>query len=371
MLSAAIQDLVLPANTYEISEDEGYRPGQVGHSIQEDNDLDAANLILLSASEYRGMGISAMATASREVRRRLYDLFLWHTEIRIADAGEIKKGETLADTCAAIRMVVKELLRAGKRVLFFGGSHDLSMAVYQAFADERMLIEATAVDALIDLDRESPLASQKFLLDMLTSEPNYIKQFSLLGFQSYFVNPNLLETIDKLRFDCYRVGKVQEKMEEVEPVIRSSHFISMDMNALAHAYAPCNALSPNGFTGQEACKLMQYAGMSAGNRVTGIFNFGQPDPGGLSAMQVAQMIWYFLDGMQKQLHEVHIEDQSGYNEYHTICAEVDTLFLQSRNTGRWWMQLPDRRFIPCTYADYLAACHNALPERWLRAQERL
>jgi hypothetical protein len=49
---------------------------------------------------------------------------------------------------------------------------------------------------------------------------------------------------------------------------------------------------------------------------------------------------------------------------------VDTLFLQSRNTGRWWMQLPDKSFIPCSYSDYLAASNNDLPERWLRVQER-
>lgn len=371
MLHIALQDLVIPPNTYEISNDEGYRPGQLGQMLHDDNDLDAADLILVSADEWRGMGVRHGLQQANAVREKLYQLFLWHTEVRVADAGNIRTGETLADTYAAVSMVMRELLKAGKRVLFFGGSHDLSLAVYHAFAAEKMLIESTAIDALIDLDREAPFAADKFLLDMLTSEPNYVKQFSLLGFQSYFVNPNMLETIDKLRFDCYRVGKVQEKLEEVEPVIRSSHLISFDMNALAHAYAPCNMLTPNGFTGQEACKLMQYAGMSANNRITGVFNFGGKDNTGLTYMQVAHMIWYFLDGMQKQLHEVHIDDRTGYNEYHTICAEVDTVFLQSRNTGRWWMQLPDKSFIPCTATDYVAASHNDLPERWLRAQERM
>jgi hypothetical protein len=51
-------------------------------------------------------------------------------------------------------------------------------------------------------------------------------------------------------------------------------------------------------------------------------------------------------------------------------AEVETVFLQSKKTGRWWMQLPDKKFIACSYKDYLLASSNEIPERWLRAQER-
>ena len=34
------------------------------------------------------------------------------------------------------------------------------------------------------------------------------------------------------------------------------------------------------------------------------------------------------------------------------------------------MQLPDNKFIACSYQDYLLASSNEIPERWLRAQER-
>lgn len=371
MLSQLIQEFVDAVNPYAISEDEGYKPGQIGHMLSESNDLEDADLVLLGCDEWRGMGIRGSMGNTDTVRQQLYSLYLWHSAIRIADAGNLKNGVSLTDTYAGVTMVLREMLKAGKRVLLFGGSHDLMLAAYRAFAEERILIESTAVDALIDLDKEHPFPAHNFLLEMLTSEPNYVKHFNLVGFQSYFVNPNLLETIDKLRFDCYRVGKVQEKLEEVEPSMRSSHLVSFDINALAHAYAPVNSLSPNGLTGQDACKLMQYAGMSTANRVCGIHGFGGKDVHGLTAMQVAHMVWYFIDGMQKQLHESPLQDRSAYNEFHTICAEVDTLFLQSRNTGRWWMQLPDHSFIPCTHTDYVIASHNDLPERWLRAQERL
>jgi hypothetical protein len=34
------------------------------------------------------------------------------------------------------------------------------------------------------------------------------------------------------------------------------------------------------------------------------------------------------------------------------------------------MQLPDNKYIACSYQDYLLASNNEIPERWLRAQER-
>ena len=106
---------------------------------------------------------------------------------------------------------------------------------------------------------------------MLTSEPNYLRHYNHIAFQSYFVHPRMLETMDKLRFDCFRVGKIKEHVEEMEPVIRNCHLVSFDMSALAHAYAPANAISPNGLTGEEACILMQYAGMSPNMKTIGIF----------------------------------------------------------------------------------------------------
>lgn len=353
-----------------ISGDEGYERGQIGNMLLQENDIETADLVIVGCDEWRGEGPGFTGASSDLIRSQLYRLYHWHTEVTIADAGTVKTGNTLNDTYAALKTVVKELVESGKKVLVLGASHDCTLALYHAYADNQQIIEATVIDSLIDLDHYNPKISRRFLLEMLTGSPNFVRHFNLIGFQSYFTNPDVLETIDKLRFDCFRVGRVQEKMEDVEPAIRSSHLLSVDMNAVAHAFAPARAISPNGFTGQEMCKLMQYAGMSDVTRVTGIFNYGQ-DTQNLTPLQVAQMIWYFIDGVQKQKHEVNLNDRSGFNEYHTLCASVDTLFLQSKNTNRWWMQMPDNQFIACSFSDYIAASQNDLPERWLRAQERM
>ena len=116
---------------------------------------------------------------------------------------------------------------------------------------------------------------------------------------------------------------------------------------------------------------MQYAGMSPNMRSVGIYNYRpERDVEHLTAKQICQMLWYFMDGFSRNKREAKLEERELFNEFHTALSEVDTVFLQSKKTGRWWMQLPDKQFIACSYKDYQAASNNELPERWLRAQER-
>jgi hypothetical protein len=90
----------------------------------------------------------------------------------------------------------------------------------------------------------------------------------------------------------------------------------------------------------------------------------------LTAKQIAQQLWYLLDGRSRGKREASLTEKDSFNEYYMAFAEVETVFLQSKKTGRWWMQLPDKKFIACSYKDYLLASSNEIPERWLRAQER-
>jgi formiminoglutamase len=82
------------------------------------------------------------------------------------------------------------------------------------------------------------------------------------------------------------------------------------------------------------------------------------------------MLWYLIDGKSRGRREAALTDRDFFIEYHTVFAELETTFLQSKRTQRWWMQLPDKKYIACSYQDYLLASRNAIPERWLRAQER-
>ena len=370
-----LQEFLLPINKSAINNDEPYNDSQLGNSIKiyEDElpDLTGVDIVITGINDFRGDGFVAEKNATDVVRKQLYQLHYWHKDISIADVGNIQIGSTLADTYASVKTVVTELLDRNKTVIIIGGSHDNTLAQYYVYKDMNKIIEATVVDALIDLKSNSQKPSLNFLMEMLTSEPNMIKHYNHIGFQSYFVNPKMLETIDKLRFDCYRVGTVKEQLEEMEPVIRNSDMLSFDISAIKNSDAPANNCSPNGFTGEEACSLARYAGLSPQLSSIGIYGYNPAeDVRNITALQIAQMIWYFVDGKNKSNHEATLNERQNFNEYHTAFADAGTTFLQSKKTGRWWMELPNKKLIACSYNDYLFASRNEIPERWLRAQER-
>lgn len=370
-----IIDFLSPVNRFLLSHDESYRQGQIGREIsvyeEELPDIDAADIVLVGCGEQRGEGSPGYSAGPDVIRSRFYDLYYWHKEIHIADIGNIRHGATITDTYAALRTVVSELLHVGKTVVILGGSHDLTLAQYNAYKVLNRIIEVAVIDGLIDLDTDSSLKSSHFLMEMLTGEPNFVRHYNHIAFQSYYTDPRMLEILDKLRFDCYRLGVVKEHLDEMEPVIRNSNMLSFDITALQHAVAPSNYLSPNGLDGEQACTLTRFAGMSPELSSIGFYGYTvENDIQQLAAKQIAQMIWYFVDGKWQGRQEALLAERDNFFEFNTAFAEIDTVFLQSKKTGRWWMQLPDKSYIACSYQDYVQASSNEIPERWLRAQER-
>ena len=371
-----ISDFLDPINLAELSQDQGYKDGQIGKLIDAHDEyfpeLHEADIIIVGCEEERGIGRDRKdQSAPDAIREQFYQLYYWHPDVKLADAGNIRSGATLADTHAALKTVLRALTDIGKTVVILGGSHDLTLSQYYTYADKKHIVEATCVDALIDLDINSLNRSENFLMEMLTGEPNYIRHYNHIGFQSYYVHPHMLETMDKLRFDCFRLGSVKDNIEEMEPVIRNSHLFSFDISAIAHAYAPANSLSPNGFSGEEACILMRFAGLSPNVNTVGIYGYlPVRDRDQLTARQISHMLWYLIDGKSRGRREAALTERDLFVEYRTAFAEVETTFLQSKKTQRWWMQLPDHTYIACSYQDYLLASSNQIPERWLRAQER-
>jgi arginase family enzyme len=371
-----IIDFLNPINLSMINDDEAFKNTQLGkHVVVYENDfpdITNADIVLIGCDEFRGAGILKTTESSvNKVRHAFYNLYHWHSAVSIADIGNVKIGANLQDTYAAVKAIVSELIALQKRVVVIGGSHDIMLAQYSAYAGAQKLSEAVSIDAKIDLDMDSALPTDKFLMEVLTGEPNFIKHYSHIGFQSYLVHPQMLETIDKLGFDCYRVGKVKEALEEMEPTIRNADIFSFDITAIQHAHAPANHLTPNGFNGEEACILMQYAGMSLKPCSVGIYGYLHiQDTSSLTAKQIAHMLWYLMDGVYKGKQESILAEKENFNEVHLAFAEIETTFLQSKKTGRWWMQLHDGKFIPCSKTDYIVASQNEIPERWMRAVER-
>jgi len=355
-----------------------YGPMQLGANIKcatgNSFDWETADIIIVGCGECRGDDENTGYSNSPDaVREQLYKLYNWHHAVKIADAGNIRCGATVGDTRAALLAVLEEIHLAGKIALVIGGSHDLTLQQYEVFKRSEQLVTVAVADMLIDLDETETITSRSYLMDMLTSQPNFVGHYSHIGFQSYYAHPKMLETLDKMRFDFFRLGKAREHIEDMEPVLRSSNMFSFDINTVRYSDSPANVDgSPNGFTGDEACMLTRYAGMSNNLSSFGIYGYESADDvHQMSAKLIAQMIWYFVDGYLVRKTEATLVEREEFIMFNVAFTDNDTIFLKSKRTNRWWMKLPNGVFVPCSYNDYVLASKGDIPERWLREQERL
>src|SRR5687768_13486174 len=114
-----ISDFLSPVSRAELSFDHGYKDSQIGKSIlvydEEFPDLDEAELVFVGCGEQRGNGMHmAYSAAPDAIRRQFYALYGWHPDIRMADIGNLKKGSELSDTYAALKTVIRDLVKEGK-----------------------------------------------------------------------------------------------------------------------------------------------------------------------------------------------------------------------------------------------------------------
>ena len=69
-----------------------------------------------------------------------------------------------------------------------------------------------------------------------------------------------------------------------------------------------------------------------------------------------------------------------YTSYKVPIDEEILVFKKSIKTGRWWIELPfisdinnklkRKTLLPCTYGEYLGACNQEIPERWMKARRK-
>ena len=242
------------------------------------------------------------------------------------------------------------------------------------------------VDSCFDIGvAGQDLDSKSFLSKIILHQPNFLFNYSNIGYQSYFVDENALELMKKLYFDVYRLGYVRNSLEEVEPIVRNADMLSFDISALRQSDAPGNKnSSPNGFYGEEACQITRYAGLS--DKLTSI-GFYEVNPLCDNNQQtthlVAQMIWYFIDGYYNRKKDYPIGDTSEYTKYRVSIQDDkhEIIFHKSNKSDKWWMNVPypankkikyeRHHLVPCSYNDYQMACKDDVPDRWWKAYRKL
>jgi arginase family enzyme len=326
------------------------------------------------------------ANAPDEVRKYLYKLFPGSWNCRIADLGNIRQGFTIEDTYFALTSTLEYLIANRILPVVIGGSQDLTFAMYKAYEKLEHIINMAVIDPMFDLgETQKELNSQTFLSRIIMQKPNFLFNYTNLGFQTYFVDQPALDLMKKLLFDTYRLGMLTADLKETEPLVRNADLVSFDMGAIRAADAPGNGnASPNGFTGEQACQIARYAAMSDKLSSIGFFELNPSfDRGGTTAHLLAQMIWYVFEGYNSRKKDFPGLDKDAFIRYTVPAADFSEgiVFLKSRKTDRWWMEVicgPDNQkkysnhfIVPCTYHDYETACNNEMPDRWWQVYQKL
>ena len=351
-------------------------------------DLQGVNLAIVGIEEDRhAVNNIGCGEGQNIVRHYLYQLFLGgNYTVKIADIGNIKQGHTIDDTYFAVSQVIAELIKRKIVPVIIGGSQDLTYANYKAYELLGQTVNMVAVDPMFDLgDVDSILDSRTFLGKIMMQQPNFLFNYSNIGYQTYFVDQRSINLMSKLFFDAYRLGEVRGKMEDIEPVIRHADTISFDMSSIKSSDAPgCGNATPNGFYSEEACQLAKYAGMNDKLSSIGFYEYNPKfDKNEQTAHLLAQMIWCFVDGYYNRKNDQPLYDTNGFTKYRVALKnhKYEILFYKSNKTDRWWMDVPypsDKRIkydrhhlVPCSYNDYVTACNEEMPDRWWQVYQKL
>lgn len=326
------------------------------------------------------------ALAPDEVRKHLYNLFPAGFSPKIADLGNIMPGHTEKDTFYALSETIDYLIRQEIIPFIIGGSQDLTYAQFRGYERLEQTINVVTVDPSFDIgSADDELSNKSFLGKIILHQPNYLFNYSNVGYQSYLVSPSSLNMMSKLYFDTYRLGQIRDNITEAEPVIRHADMISFDMGVIKNSDAPAQEeASPNGIYAEEACQLMRYAGMNDKLTSVGIYELNPLfDVKGKTASLAAQMIWCFIDGYYNRRKDQPSRNNPDYTRFNVFLQEnkYQVNFYKSAKSDRWWMEVPyppDKHLkferhtlIPCSYKDYEVACKDEIPDRWWQTYQKL
>ena len=311
------------------------------------------------------------------VRKELYKLEFPFRSFRVADLGNIRNKNH-----SFLIPVIKELLDSNIVPLILGRDINHSLAHYQSYHLCNHVNLAVIDEKIRYNTSKKEIKGDFYINSLLSKKKPALFNLSILGYQSHFTSSKVVSDLSENNHDLVRLGEIRKDITETEPLIRYADLMTFNISALKSLEAPAqDDPSPSGLFSEEACQLCRYAGLS--DRLTSIGFYGyqhEKDPQLQTAKTIAQLIWYFIEGMKnrkkdfpissRDLVEYIVENKNRDHQIH---------FWKSTKTGRWWIEVPLKgkrkgkrtEMVPCSYEDYLAACQDEITNRLSRAFQKL
>lgn len=348
-------------------------------------DLEDAKIAFFGVKESRGAKSKTESDIDR-IREQLYNLEWFNYFPNVVDLGNINQGSDISDTYFAVESVIEALLKQDIIPVIIGGSQDLTFSQYKGYSKLEQLVNLVNIDFKIDIGEIAEgMNSENFLTSIITHQPNILFNFSNIGHQTYFNKEEKLSMTEKMFFETLRLGELSANIHYSEPLIRNADLISIDLRSIRSESMPlANFPMPNGIDGKEICQMAWYAGMSDKLTSLGLYEYDSNfDNNNIGAMLIAQIIWYFVDGVSQRKDDYPKTNTRKYVKYtiHLNEDEHELIFYKSPKSDRWWVEIPypdgkeakyfRHLIVPCTYEDYQKASNGDMPDIWWQTFQKL
>ncbi|MDB4179688.1 formimidoylglutamase [Flavobacteriaceae bacterium] len=346
-------------------------------------DLANVDVAIIGVNEYRN-GINSLDEnfSLNEIRKKFYNLYPGNWSLNIADLGDLILGENVFDTYQAMQSIISVLLKNNIIPVIIGGTQDLTYANYRSYDYLEKTVNVVNIDTNFDLgDSSKPIKNNSFLGKIILDKPHNLFNYSVLGYQTYFNSQEEIDLMEKLYFEPYRLGELNNSIQNAEPILRDANIVTLDLKSIKSSeLSSKQKFSPNGFDGKEICAISRYAGIS--NKVSsfGIYEYLPSIEDEATEMLIAQIMWYFIEGVSCRIVDNNFHKVEDFQKFIVLVDTQELVFLKSVKSSRWWVEIPfvqnsnnkldDHSLLPCMHEDYLDATKGVIPERWFKAQKK-
>ena len=377
-----IIELLKPINEEILNSINSNKRGSIGEEIQIHTsslglpDIESTDVAILGISETRNSFFESNDFNLSDFRKEFYQLNLGKWKKSISDLGNLPNGETTKDTYHAITELCLFLREKNIITIIIGGSNDLIFPIFKSYQNFNKKVNIVSIDNQFDLHQEEDiLSSRSYMNKIIIDDSSKLNDFTNLGYQRHLCSPSEIDLMEKLFFDYISLGDLIADYKSTEPILRDAHIIGLDMKALSWVSSGNFEYgNPNGIDSRLICILSRYSGISDKCRYFGLFELLNNS---ISTKLYAQIIWYFIEGVNSRFSEPIFNDASGFIKYNVSVSGRDLIFIKSKESEKWWLEIilseenGKKRYLPCLETDYTSALNDNIPERWLRAIKRI
>ena len=369
-------DTARPDNLRQFSTQEGFLGSQLfaEPDLQKSIDVQVA---IIGVDETRNAYPMPYIAKADNVRYWLYQLASFNN-LKISDFGNLKLGNSPADTYSAVSYLTESLVKSGIIPIYICGSHDLTLPIVEGLLKAMSKVEIGIIDSSFDVMNCESVNSRSFV-SKIAQEYQLRTTTNIIGYQSFLVSAAQQKYLDDNGIDSYRIGLIRQNINEMEPVLRDCDLISFDAGCVRQTDMPASQqLSPNGLYTEEACQLATFAGLSDKSKSFGTFGLvSKNTPLEVSASLTAQIIWHYIYGVSQRKNDYPKCNLDGYKKIFVKLnnTESDIVFYQNLENERFWMEIPEvkgkeKRIISCSKSDYTQLVNNKISDRINRILRR-